>query len=325
MLTRRHEPPLDPKVLEEAAEWLMRLSEGGFSDTERAEWECWKVSSPERDRAWARAQLLQSKLGGLPATLAMSTLDRPSHPDRRRALGKLALLLAAVPTGWGSWKLAQQQPWSADYRTAIGQRRELSLADGSRITLNTDTAVDILFDTQQRLVALREGEILVQTAPDASALARPFLVSTGQGRMQALGTQFTVRQVQARTQLAVLDGAVRVELAEGGQQAPLIVAAGQRTDFSTRDFGPLAPTDRNASAWTQGMLVVDKMRLADFVDELARYRRGLLRCDPAIAGLRISGAYPVSDTQRTLNMLAQTYPILVSGHLGDYWVSLSPA
>ncbi|WP_448632462.1 MULTISPECIES: FecR domain-containing protein [Pseudomonas fluorescens group] len=325
MLTHRHEPPLDPKVLEEAAEWLMRLSESELSDTERAEWECWKVSSPERDRAWNRAQLLQSKLGGLPATLAMSTLDRPSHPDRRRALGKLALLLAAVPTGWGTWKLAQQQQWSADYRTAVGERRELSLADGSRITLNTDSAIDVLFDTRQRLVRLREGEILVQTAPDTAALARPFRVDTGQGRMQALGTQFIVRELQARTHLAVLDGAVRVELAQSTQQAPLIVAAGQRTDFSSHDIGQLTPTDRNASAWTQGMLVVDKMRLADFVSELARYRRGFLRCDPAIAGLRISGAFPVSDTQRTLNMLVQTYPILVSGHLSGYWVTLSPA
>ncbi|WP_338474636.1 FecR family protein [Pseudomonas sp. MS646] len=325
MLTHRHEPPLDPKVLEEAAEWLMRLSESELSDTERAEWECWKVSSPERDRAWNRAQLLQSKLGGLPATLAMSTLDRPSHPNRRRALGKLALLLAAVPTGWGTWKLAQQQQWSADYRTAVGERRELSLADGSRITLNTDSAIDVLFDTRQRLVRLREGEILVQTAPDTAVLARPFRVDTGQGRMQALGTQFIVRELQARTHLAVLDGAVRVELAQSTQQAPLIVAAGQRTDFSSHDIGQLTPTDRNASAWTQGMLVVDKMRLADFVSELARYRRGFLRCDPAIAGLRISGAFPVSDTQRTLNMLVQTYPILVSGHLSGYWVTLSPA
>jgi len=73
------------------------------------------------------------------------------------------------------------------------------------------------------------------------------------------------------------------------------------------------------------MLMADKMRLADFVNELTRYRRGFVRLDPAIADLRISGAYPISDSQRTLNMLAQTYPILVSGHLNGYWVMLSPA
>ncbi|NWC86969.1 FecR family protein [Pseudomonas reactans] len=322
MLSLRKQPPLAPEVLEEAAEWLMRLSEGGLSDHERAEWERWKVSSPERDRAWARAQLLQSKLGGLPPALAMSALDRPSHPERRAALGKLALLLAVMPVGWGSWKLAHTQQWTADYRTRVGERREWVLADGSRITLNTDSAIDVLFDSQQRLVHLREGEILVQTAQDAS---RPFLVSTGQGRMQALGTRFTVREWNTRTHLAVLEGAVKVMLADNRQVAPLVVNAGQRTDFSAQTFGSLTPTDRNVGAWAQGMLMADKMRLADFVAELTRYRRGFVRYDPAIADLRISGAFPISDTQRTLNMLVQTYPVLVSDHLNGYWVTLSPA
>lgn len=325
MLSRRHEPHLDHQALEEAADWLIRMSEGELSDSERGEWEYWKASTPERGRAWARAQLLQSKLGGLPPSLAMSALDRPSSPERRAALGKLAMILAILPAGWGSWKLAESQQWSADYRTAIGQQRELTLADGSKITLNTDTAIDVLFDANQRLIHLREGEILVQTAPDISPLARPFLVSTRQGRMQALGTRFTVRELQPRTHLAVLEGAVKVELADNRQTTPLIVNAGQRTDFSSHTFGQLSVADRYVGAWTQGMLMADKMRLADFVEELTRYRRGIVRLDPALADLRISGAYPISDSQRTLNMLAQTYPILVSGHLNGYWVMLSPA
>ncbi|VVQ29945.1 Protein FecR [Pseudomonas fluorescens] len=325
MLARRNEPHLDHQALEEAADWLIRMSESELSDTERAEWECWKVSTPERSRAWSRAQLLQTKLGGLPPSLAMSALDRPSSPERRAALGKLAMILAILPAGWGSWKLADSQQWSADYHTAVGQQRELTLADGSKITLNTDTAIDVLFDANQRLIHLREGEILVQTAPDISPMARPFLVSTRQGRMQALGTRFTVRELQPRTHLVVLEGAVKVELAENRQSTPLIVNAGQRTDFSSHTFGQLSVADRYVGTWTQGMLMADKMRLADFVAELTRYRRGFVRLDPALADLRISGAYPISDSQRTLNMLAQTYPILVSGHLNGYWVMLSPA
>ncbi|MGO4310854.1 FecR domain-containing protein [Pseudomonas sp. KB_15] len=325
MLTRRKEPHLDHQALEEAADWLIRLSEGELSETERTEWECWKISTPDRGRAWARAQLLQTKLGGLPPSLAMSALDRPSSPERRAALGKLAMILAILPAGWGSWKLAESQQWSADYRTTVGQQRELTLADGSKITLNTDTAIDVLFDASQRLIHLREGEILVQTAADISPLARPFLVSTRQGRMQALGTRFTVRELQPRTHLAVLDGAVKVELAENRQGTPLVINAGQRTDFSSKTFGGVTAVDRYIGAWTQGLLMADKMRLADFVAELTRYRRGFVRLDPAIADLRISGAYPISDTQRTLNMLAQTYPILVSGHLNGFWVMLSPA
>ena len=325
MSTRPSDAQIDPRILEEAAEWLMRLSESDFNETQRAEWECWRVSSPERHRAWARAQLLQSKLGGLPPSLAMSALDRPSNPERRTALAKLATILAVLPTGWGSWKLLESQQWTADYRTAVGQRREMTLADGSHITLNTDTAIDVLFDANQRLINLREGEILVQTVPDVLPQARPFLVSTRQGRMQALGTRFTVRQWQTRTHLAVLDGAVRVELPRDSHVAPLIVNAGQRTDFSAQAFGRLNPVDSAVSAWAQGMLMADNVRLADFLAELARYRKGFVRCDPAIADLRISGAFPISDTQRTLNMLVQTYPVIATGHLSGYWVTLSPA
>ncbi|MBM9489537.1 FecR domain-containing protein [Pseudomonas sp. ICBG1301] len=325
MPTVRREPPLAAETLEEAAEWLMRLSENDLNDSERADWERWKVSTPERERAWARAQWLQSTLGGLPPSLAMSALDRPSHPERRAALGKLALLLAMMPVGWGGWKLAQSQQWTADYRTAVGQRRELTLADGSRITLNTDTAIDVRFDHQQRLVYLREGEILVQTATDTAALPRPFLVNTRQGRMRALGTRFTVREWGPRTQLVVLEGAVQVALAENRQTSPLVVNAGQRTAFSAQTFDAPSLADRNADTWTQGMLMADKMRLADFVAELARYRRGFVRCDPAIADLRISGAFPISDTQRTLNMLVHTYPVRAADHLSGYWVTLAPA
>ncbi|MBC3302970.1 FecR domain-containing protein [Pseudomonas sp. SWRI18] len=325
MLTRRHEPHLDHQALEEAADWLIRMTEGELNETERGEWECWRLSTPERGRAWARAQLLQTKLGGLPPSLAMSALDRPGSPERRAVLGKLAIMLAILPAGWGSWKLAESQQWSADYRTAVGQQRELTLADGTKITLNTDTSIDVLFDINQRLIHLREGEILVQTAADIAPLARPFLISTRQGRMQALGTRFSVRELQPRTHLAVLEGAVKVELAENRQTTPLIVSAGQRTDFSSDTFGQVTAADRYVGTWAQGMLMADNMRLADFVAEFTRYRRGFVRFDPALANLRISGAYPISDSQRTLNMLAQTYPILVSGHLNGYWVMLSPA
>ncbi len=325
MLTRRQEPPLDQQAIEEAADWLMRLSEDELDETERAEWEHWKTSTPARIRAWGRVQALQSKLGGVPPSLAMSALDRPGSPARRAALGKLAALLAVVPVGWGGWKLAEVQQWSADHRTLVGQQRELTLADGSTVTLNTDTAIDVRFDAQQRLIHLRDGEIQVQTAADPAQPPRPFRVATRQGHLQALGTRFTVRQLQPRTQLVVLEGAVQVELAGNSQSAPLIVHAGQHSDFSSSAFGELSLAAPHSNAWTQGMLMADNLRLDDFIAELTRYHRGVLRLDPAIAGVRISGAYPVIDTRRTLNMLVRTYPIRVSDPLLGMWVTLSHA
>lgn len=311
----------DAQALEEAADWLIRLSEGGLNEHERAQWLAWQVSSPARSQAWERAQLLQGKLGGLPPTLAMAALDRPASRERRALVGKLAMLLAVLPAGWAGWQVLDNGHWSADYRSAVGERRELTLADGSQITLNTDTAIDVRFDEQQRLVRVLAGELLVQTASDR----RPLRVNTAQGRMQALGTRFIVRVLKASTRLQVFEGAVRVELNDAQPGTGRVIDAGHSVQFSSREYAAPLVLDPAASAWTGGMLLADNQRLDDFIAELSRYRPGVLRCDPAIAGLRIAGAFPVTDTRRALQMLAQTYPLKVSEHLGGYWTTLSAA
>ncbi|MCE0460809.1 FecR domain-containing protein [Pseudomonas uvaldensis] len=321
-MLRRDSHTLDSHILNEAADWLMRLSEGNVNDAERHAWERWRASSPAHSEAWARAELLLSKLQSLPPALAMPALDRPGNPERRAAMGKLAALLALAPLAWGSWKLNEWQQWTADYRAPVGERRDLTLNDGTLVTLNTDTAIDVYFDSHQRLLLLRRGEILIQTAADPSPVPRPFKVQTEQGRMQALGTRFSVREETGHTRLAVMEGAVRIEL-KGLEEK--VVSAGQSSGFTAFAIDAVKPVDKSALAWTRGMLMADNMRLADFIDELARYRNGVLRCDPAIANLRISGAFPINDTRRTLNMLTQTYPINVTSRLGDYWLMLAPA
>src|SRR5690606_33586604 len=136
-------------------------------------------------------------------------LSRVSR-GRRAAVAKLAILLAALPAGWLGWRAVKEKGWAADYRTALGERRDIRLADGTRVTLNTRTAIDVRFDSRQRTIILREGEILVQTAPDTAYPRRPFKVQSIEGGMEALGTRFSVREDGGRTHLAVLEGAVRI-------------------------------------------------------------------------------------------------------------------
>jgi len=316
---------IDPAILDEAADWLMQLHDSQAGDKEREACERWRQRSPEHARAWARAELLMHKLGGLPAALAMPALNRPASASRRASVLKLAALLAVLPGGLVSWRVAEEQAWTADYRSATGERRELRLADGSQVTLNSGTALDVRFDREQRLLRLRRGEILVQTAAQAAGTAhRPFRVLTGEGQMEALGTRFSVQQQEGRTALAVLEGAVRVEPRLGAASAAQIVHAGQQVSFNAREMSMAEPVDETAVAWRQGMLLADKMRLDEFVAELSRYRGGLLRLDPAIADMRISGAFPVDDTDRALVMLVSTYPIEALSRVRGYWVTLVP-
>ncbi|RQO63788.1 histidine kinase [Variovorax sp. KBW07] len=315
------------RALDEAADWLVRLNDSAATDEDRRACERWRQSHPDNARAWARAELLMNKLGGLPSALAMPSLSRPTRSaqaGRRAAVARLAALLAAVPAGWVAWQLASERGWTAEHRTATGERRELRLADGSRLTLNTASAIDVRFDATQRLVVLRAGEIWIATAPDSGGAHRPFRVATDSGTMEALGTRFSVRREGPATHVAVLEGAVRLSPGGWGAPAPRVLQAGQQGRFTSESIGGFTPADEADVAWTQGMLLADKMRLADFAAELSRYRPGALHCDAAVADLRISGAFPIADTDRVLGMLVSTYPVDAVTRLRGYWVTLVP-
>lgn len=306
---------IDNTVLDEAADWLVVMHAGEVSAQERQAWLAWRGRSDAHEQAWQRAERLMGTLSGMPAALAMPALDRPRA--RRATLAKLAALLIAAPAAWGTWRWSQAEGWTADYRSATGERRGIRLDDGTRLTLNTASAVDVRYDSGQRTIVLRAGEIHVETAADP----RPFEVRTRDGALRALGTRFTVRQEDEQTHLAVLQGAVRITIAQDAR----VIEAGEQAAFSQLRIGATEPAGPAPSAWTQGMLLADGMPLGVLAAELARYRKGVLRCDPAVAHLRVSGAFPLEDTNRALAMLAATYPVVVASRLGGYWVTLGPA
>lgn len=325
------ETPLQARVLDEAAEWLMRLHDSGATDADRAACERWRQADPQHALAWERAERLLGKLGGLPAALAMPALDRPrSHrAQRRAAVARLAALLAVAPAGWLAWQAwyaADQRGWGADLRTATGERRTEHLADGSRLLLDTASAVDIRFDGALRLLTLRQGAISIETAADTATSHRPFVVDTAHGRLRALGTRFTVRQEGERAdggpvRLAVTEGAVEVTL-RGAASPALVVQAGQQTVLRAGEVTSPQPLQPEATAWTHGMLMADAMPLAAFCAELSRYRPGLLQCAPEVRALRVSGSFPLGDTDRTLTMLASTYPVDVQTRMRGYWITV---
>ena len=171
------------------------------------------------------------------------------------------------------------------------------------------------------MLELVRGEILVQTAPDS--LHRPFIVQTAMGAVQALGTRFTVRERASGIEVGVLQGAVQLRPAHAPHAAQRI-AAGEQGTFTAQQAVHSGALDTAASAWAEGMLVASRMRLEDFLAELGRYRRGRLGCDPAVAGLHVSGAYPLADTDRVLAALTSSLPVEIHS-FSRYWVMVRPA
>ena len=311
-------PPIDRDVARQAAHWLMLSHGGQMTTSQRQDCRRWRAANPEHERAWQRATQVQSQLGLLPRDMAMGTLNR----ERRLAIKHLLLLAIALPSGYAAQQLIGRQQWLADARTAVGERRDLRLADGTQLFLNSDSAVDIQYSADQRLIHLRRGEILVDSGSDpGQPRHRPLRVQTEQGLMQALGTRFSVRRLdeQAVTRLSVFEGAVRIH---AGDAAGATLAAGQQASFSSHSVGAVQPADEFASSWTRGQLVADGLPLADFLDELGRYRPGWLRCDPAVADLRIGGTFQLANTDAILAALPHTLPVRVEQRT-RYWVVVS--
>ncbi len=317
------EAPVSSRIVREAAVWLFRLSQPDVSGVERAAWARWRARSAEHQRAWQLAESLGRQFDDVPSGIGMSVLERGRRGvSRRAALKALSWVLMAGSAGW----LTSELPWNvwrSDLRTATGEQRNVTLPDGTRVTLNTASAINVAFDPQQRLVRLVAGEVLISTAPDPSTSARPFWVQTAQGSLRALGTRFDVRVDEARTSVAVLEGAVQV-MPAGLSRTRLIVPAGQRTAFTASAIAGLLPASDKSALWSQGILFADHMRLADFLAELGRYRQGVIHCDPLVADLRVSGSFQLDNTDRVLALLADTFPLRITTTT-RYWVSVDPA
>ncbi|MBB1601682.1 FecR domain-containing protein [Variovorax sp. UMC13] len=315
-------PAPDAAVLREAAQWLVRLHSGRAREADHAACAAWREADPAHERAWQRAERLSQKFGAVPSGVGVPVLARQVRGNRRAALRTLALLATAAPAAWLGWRLAPWEAWTSDHRTATGERREVQLADGSRVLLDTGSAIDVRIDAGQRTLRLRAGAIQVRTAADA----RPFVVETALGRLRALGTRFTVRQdgdeAQREIRLAVTEGAVEVTL-RGASSPALVVPAGRQTLLRHQGASPLTAVSPESQAWTQGVLYAENLRLADFCAELSRYRPGLLHCSPEVAELRISGAFQLRDTDYVLSMVASTLPVQVLTRT-RWWVTVLP-
>ncbi|MGH8045163.1 MAG: FecR family protein, partial [Stenotrophomonas sp.] len=256
----------------------------------------------------------------VPAPLALPVLGRGADPARRAALKRLGLWLAVMPAGWLGWQVLSPAPTGPIERTAVGERRRAGLPDGSQLLLDTDTRVVVRFDDQQRGLWLERGRIRVESAPDPQSPARPLQVFTPHGRIRALGTRFDVRLDAELTHVSLIEGRLQISPDRGD---PWLLEAGWKATFDTGGAQRSERLDDTRTAWATGMLVADALPLGELVAELARYRRGALRCDPQVAALPVSGAFPLDDTAQSLAMLEATYPVRVQRAAGGLWTTVA--
>jgi transmembrane sensor len=315
-------PRLDP-VSEQAIDWMVRLRADTPTAALQERFNAWLSMDPAHAQAWAQ---LQERLGGSFNTVCALDRRLPGQTEHARQLllqphrsrrDALRVIAGLGLIGGGLW-LGVRSPLGdslfADLHTGRGQRKAFNLADGSRLSLNADSAVDLYFDDQQRLIILRHGELVIQVAADPQ---RPLRVRTAQGEVQALGTRFLVAQEQDASRVVVLEHSVQASLFDGTRRN---VREGESALLYARRIEPVAGDQRYRADWLSGRLNVLDEPLEKVVNALRPYSRGFVRVSPEIRDLRVQGVFPLNDPDRAFNALAETLPIRVDHY--SPWLTL---
>lgn len=291
-----------------------------MTDADSAAFERWRAADPRHDLAYAN--LTQSvrqfdvprQLGATTKVLR-NTLE--TQKDRRKTLRRIAVL-AGLGVGAGAL-LNQITPLggiSADLRTGTGERQTVTLADGSVVTLNARSSADQLIDQSRRLIRLLAGELQIRV------MARdqlPFSIETVHGSTETQSGTLLVRSLAEHTEVVSLQSFANVATLNG-QRAQL--QPGQHIWFNQDSVASIENNRGNENSWVDGYYTALNTPLVDVVGALRLYRKGLIRLDPAVAELRVSGAFPLDDTDRALTALAANLPIAVT-RVTPYWVTIS--
>ncbi|TBN31540.1 FecR domain-containing protein [Pseudomonas sp. BGI-2] len=326
-LHRRGEP--HQQVVKQAINWLLRLRNNAANPRLRQQCDVWRAEHFEHELAWQRAQSLQAELSSnlraVPgAQVAFNTLENSAQGlGRRQALKLLSGALLMGSAAWLGKDAVGWQQWTADFATATGERRGFQLPDGTRLELNTASAVDLDYTAQQRLIKLTRGEIIVTCGgiDEASSFDRPLRVHSRHGVYEGVGARFILRQEDDCTRLSVTSGMVAIHSPRAADGEPIRVQAGQSYLIDDHQAKLAAPLDMDAGAWVDGLIVTRNMRLGDFLNEVARYRHGYLTCSADIADLRLSGVFRLENSDKLLVILPQTLPVQLR-YRTRWWVTL---
>lgn len=325
-MSRREPQALNPAIVEQAIQWLVRLRFNQADEQTQRTFEHWLQQRPEHVLAWQRVETLGDEFAGVPAQLARQTLNGTNHGmPRRESLKLLGILATVSAAAWLGRDYTPVPAMLAQQRSSTGEQRRFQLDDGSLIQLNSDSAVDSDFDAQRRLIILRRGEIIVNVGPDQhSPRARPFWVQSRDGLMRAQSSRFLARELDDGTLVAAQEGSVTVFPGSGQTPASRSVQAGNHLLFTSSGARMFRDNGLDLWSWGDGVISARNMRLNDFIAELSRYRPGVLRCAEEVADRRVSGTFQLADNEQVLALIAQSLHLHID-YRTRYWVTVTAA
>ncbi len=313
-----------PDLMEEAVEWLVKLRGGNLSEAQTHAFAEWLSQDNEHAAAFAKAEDFLGEMVAavkLPRPADIESIPNAERPSQqplafqpRKTLKPWLAIPLAMAAAWlvavGLVLPNQSSLWGnllSDYHTQPGEFRDIQLADGSRLLLNTNTAVSVDYQPTQRLITLHHGEARFTVAKDSQ---RPFEVKADALMVRALGTVFDVyRKEPDAIKVTVQEHAVAARIQkEISTQKPdhssqVRVQAGQQLVYQGDNTltQPAATNLTQASAWQQRRLYINDRPLGELVEELDRYRMGrIYLSDAKLKNLRVTGVFPLDNPEEVI-------------------------
>lgn len=307
--------PLPEAITEEAAGWVAAAEGDALSSEQQRALDLWLTADPRHARAFSEMQDVWAHMGAVSETPALRASLPPVRTLRRRRatagtrthgrqpgwLGpaiaaSLALVFIGVANDWPT-------SLRADAMTETGERKLVSLPDGSTVRLDTHSAVAFDFSNDRRVVRLLKGAAAFTVARDPD---RPFTVEAGGGSATALGTRFLVRDEDDGARVTVTQHSVRVAC-PAPQRPTAVVAEGQSVAYDARGIGRLTQVNPDdAMAWADGVLTFKDAPLSHVVAEIGRYHRGYVQVLGDARSLRVSGVFRIDDPVASLDQLQRS-------------------
>lgn len=298
----------------EAASWFATLNQKRVAASDVTAFSQWR-RQPENAEAYARIEAMWETAGSLKgeADIAALTQGARARADAsRRSQGRLAkrfvplgaiATIAVLSVGVAVWTA---RPHS--YETDLGERRVVVLADGSRVTLDTDSKISVKLTRGRRAVELASGQAFFEVQGDR---ARPFVVSAGATDVTAVGTRFDVRRAGSGARVTLVEGRVEVSdrsaVAQGWSLTPgqQIVTTSARPAVRVVDVA-------SETSWTSGRLIFAGDTVETAVAEVNRYSRTKIVLEaPALSRIAVSGAFNTGDVEGFVSALIDLYPVIV--------------
>ncbi|HEY0503545.1 MAG TPA: FecR domain-containing protein [Lysobacter sp.] len=298
----------------QAEAWMARLMAPDCSAADRTAFEDWLAESPANIEAWLEVERVQALGAELSRDDFLRAAARAAHrapaaPARRAwrvwLPAAAAVLVAAVAAV--HWWQTPGEVTVQQYATQLGEQREVTLADGTVMLLDTASQLTARYDDGQRLIELRSGRAQFVVGQDPR---RPFLVRAGAGTVRDIGTTFQVSRRDDVVNVGLLEGRVDVSSAADDTRSTLAPGEQLTIDASGR-IGERAPLDVVAArSWPSGDLVFKQRRLDELLAEMNRYSPRQVRlADPSLGALTVSGVFHAGDQEALVAALERGWSL----------------